>query len=221
MLRSSRRPGQRSRFSVYGGEDHGNVQTADCFYPFVNQAADEDQSLDMILPRHPLRRAELIAAFVNVLGDEIVRHIVGTFQDRLRQGIEERIGAAPDDHADHFVTLFQAPGIGVSDKMTVPDDLLDFLPGCDIDVRTVVQHTADGCNRNPGHCGNVFDCIYLHAGTPFVFLHLTHSGNDIGNVFSQRLSQPAGSVNAFLFFNGNIDFSKRIFYNNYSMYFGR
>ena len=123
----------------------------------------------MILTGHPERGHKLIATFVDVLGNKVVRHIVGPVQNCFRQRIQERIGTSADDHADHFISLLETAGVCVADKMTVLDDLLHLCAGGAVYIRTVVQDPADRGNRDPGHCGNVFNCVDFHTDVPLSF----------------------------------------------------
>ena len=70
--------------------------------------------------------------------------------------------------------------------MAFPDDFLDFFACCLIDIRPVIQHTADRGHGDTGHLGDIPDRIDLHGYefTPVLLI----SGNGNGNVFSERIS---------------------------------
>ena len=123
----------------------------------------------MILQGHPDGGLELIVLFVDVLGHKIVGHCIRPVEDRFRQGTEERIGASADHHADHFVSLFQAPRVGVADKMAVADDLFHLFACSLVNVRPVIQDAADRGDGNPGHFGDVPDRIDFHGCITSVF----------------------------------------------------
>ena len=177
---------KRGGFGIDRGEHHGNVQASDRFHPPVDEAAHKNEPFHMILPCHAQGCLEFISLFIDIFGNKIVRNIVRPFQNCLREGAEERVGTAANDNTDDFVSLLEPSGVGIADKMTIPDNLFHFFPRGAVHVRAMIQHPADSGDRYAGHSGYVFDCIYFHGFLPPV-CHDT--GNDNGNVFKQRLSQ--------------------------------
>ena len=153
----------------------------------------------MVLQGHADGGLELVRLLIDILGDKGIRQAVAPVENGLRQGAEERVGAAAHDHADDLVALLEAPGVGIADKLRFPDDVFHAGAGVAVDVRPVVQHAADRGHGNAGKLCDVPDGINFHFRS--LLSHEAFSiniENDNGNVFDHRISRSFPSVNPFL-----------------------
>ena len=104
---------------------------------------------------------EFIRLFINIFCDKTVRNGNSAIKYRFRQGIQERIGTAPNDKADYFTDLFQPSGICISNKMAVFNDFFHQFACGRIHIRPIIQYTADSSDRNTCQAGNILNCVYF------------------------------------------------------------
>ena len=160
--------------------------------PFVNAAAHKNEPRDPPAVAQHQRVAEFIRFFVDILRNEEIGEGSSMIKDCFSQCVQERVGASADDQSDRIAGLLQPAGILVSDEAVFFNDSLNHFPCCRVNIRTMVQHTADSRYRDACQFCYVFDCNHFHSYSPSFRNNI---GNDIGNVTGKSIAQSVRFVN--------------------------